>query len=228
MSIRSILPAVALAILPSCSDSSNHSTAPDPNGKATVRLANAIDTKLDLRQNDSVVSGGGSLGFGAMSPCTRVSAADPSLVVARMGTTENLAGFDPSFDAGKSYTLVAFPGGGTATSFAMLLNAFTPASNAAGFRVMNATSGTTALDAFVTTPNAPLISPTTSNTAAGTASALVNTGAGTRQIRITVAGSHTVLLDFGSRSLSSRTNYTLVVAPSSSGTTLRAFLVAGC
>ena len=227
MSIRSILPAIALAILPSCSDPRN--TAPtDTTGKASVRLANAIDAPLDLRQDDAIVSGGAGLGFGGMSPCTTVSTAAPGLVVAKVGTTANLAGFDPSFDAGKSYTLVAFPGGGSATSFAMLLNAFTPSTGAAGFRVFNATSEPTALDAFVTTPNAPLVTPTTSKTAAGTASALVNASAGTRQIRVTSTGTHTVVLDAGSRNLAARTNYTLVVAPPASGTALRAFLVAGC
>lgn len=227
MSIRSILPLVGVAILPSCT-SRTTSPADSATGNATVRFANASDASLDFRKDDAVVSGGGGLGFGAMSPCTTVSPASPALVVAKAGTTVNLAGFDPSFDAGKSYTVVAFPGGGTATSFAMLLNAFAPANGAAGFRVFNATSGSTAFDAFVTSPNAPLATPTTSQTSAGRASALVNATAGTRQIRVTATGSRTVLLDAGSRALGARTNYTLVVAPSANGSALRAFLVAGC
>ena len=57
------------------------------------------------------------------------------------GTMDNLAGSAPPLDGGKSYTLVAFPGGGgPGASFAALLNAFRPAGGAAGFRILNATS----------------------------------------------------------------------------------------
>jgi hypothetical protein len=223
-----IIPLLVLAALPACSDS--HSTSPqDSTNPATVRLANATDAALDLRQGDSVVDGGGSLAFGKQTPCTRVSASAPDLIVAKAGTTDNLPGFSLILDPGHSYTIVAFPGGGSATSFAMLLNAFRPAGGAAGFRLLNATGGGDAMDAFVTPPGGSMNSRTTSQTEPGTASALVNVAAANRQIRVTTSGTHTVLLDAGSRSLSAGTNYTLIVAPASSESgALRGFLVAGC
>ncbi len=231
MSIRSIVSLAVCATLPVAACSEPHATAPRESGKAnaTVRLANATDAALDLRQRSSVVDGGSNLSFGATSPCTAVSAAAPQLSVTNTGKTSNLAGFDPSLDAGNSYTLVAFPGGGSATSFAFLLDAFRPAGGSAGFRVLNATSGSAALDAYVTSPGAALAARTTANTAAGTASALVNVAAGTRQIRITTTGTHTVVIDAGSNRLNAGTNSTLVIAPAASGqTALRAFLVTAC
>jgi len=228
MSIRSIFPLVVLATFPACSDPRNTSPADSTTAEATVRLANATDAALDLRQGSSVVDGGSNLSFGGTTPCTKVTASAPALTVTNAGKTSNLAGFDPSLDAGRSYTLVAFPGGGSATSFAFLLDAFRPSGSAAGFRVLNANSEGT-FDSYVTTPGAALTTPTTSRTEAGTASALVAVPAGTRQIRITPVGSHTVLIDAGLNRLNAGTNNTLVIAPPASGkTALRAFLVTAC
>jgi hypothetical protein len=232
MSIRCIAllgVCATLSAVASCSDS--HSTSPGDTTKvdATVRLANATDAALDFKENGSVVDGGGNLAFGAGTPCTNVNAADPQLTVTVAGGKSNLAGFDPSLDAGNSYTIVAFPGGGSATSFAFLLNAFRPPVGTAGFRVLNTTSDPTALDAFVTNPGAALATRTTSNTVAGTASAFVGVAAGMRQIRLTPAGSHTVVLDAGSSRLNAGASYTIIVAPAAPGKSgLRAILASAC
>ena len=45
---------------------------------ATVRLANATDAALDLRQGTTVASGGSNLAFGGVSSCTSVTAATPA------------------------------------------------------------------------------------------------------------------------------------------------------
>jgi hypothetical protein len=232
MSIRSIVSLAVCATLPAlgaCSDSHSTSPADTSNADATVRLVNATDAALDFRQGNSVVDGGDNLAFGTGTPCTKVSAPDPQLTVTPAGIKSNLAGFDPSFDPGRSYTIVAFPGGGSATSFAMLLNAFQPTSSTAGFRVLNATRDPTALDAFVTNPGAALLTRTTGNTVAGTASAFVGVAAGMRQIRLTPAGSHTVVFDAGAIRLNAGTSYTIIVAPAAAGkSALRAILVSGC
>jgi hypothetical protein len=197
---------------------------------ATIRLANATDVALDLRQGSNVVSGGSNLAFGGVSSCTSVTAATPGLAVALAGTTTNLAGFAPTtLVAGNSYTFVAFPGGST-TSFATLVNTFTPTSGQAGFRVFNATGGATAIDAFVTPLAAVLATPTIAGAVSGTATAFVSVPAGSQQIRLTSTGLLTpLLLDLGAQTLNAGTNYTLIIAPPASGsTTLRAFLGAGC
>ncbi|HEV8449594.1 MAG TPA: DUF4382 domain-containing protein [Gemmatimonadaceae bacterium] len=197
---------------------------------ANVRLANAMDVALDLRQGTSVVSGGSNLAFAGVSSCTSVNATTPGLGIALTGTTTNLSGFTPTLVAGNSYTFVAF-GTSASPTFITLVNTFTPASGQAGFRVFNATGGATAIDAFVTTPAAVLAAPATvSGAVTGTATAFVSVPAGSQQIRLTSTGLLTpLLLDVGSQTLAAGTNYTLVIAPPASGsTTLRAFLVPGC
>ena len=196
---------------------------------ANVRLANAMDVALDLRQGTSVASGGSNLAFGGVSSCTSVTAATPGLGIALTGTTTNLSGFAPTLVAGNSYTFVAF-GTSASPTFATLVNTFTPTSGQAGFRVFNATGGATAIDAFVTPLAAVLATPTVSGAVSGTATAFVSVPAGSQQIRLTSTGLLTpLLLDVGSQTLTAGTNYTLVIAPPASGsTTLRAFLVPGC
>jgi hypothetical protein len=228
MSLRILISMVGLAVLPGCSDSHSTSPADSADANATVRLVNATDAALDFWQGSAVVDGGSNLAFGGISPCTKVSPMPPEVTVTMTGTTANLAGSAPPLDGGKSYTLVAFPGGSGA-SFAALLNAFRPAGGDAGFRILNATSDGMAFDAFVSAVGAPLASPTTSNTAAGTASAFVNVAAGARLIRVTSTGTHDVFVNGGTRALSAGASYTLIVAPPASGTsTLRAFMVSGC
>ena len=197
---------------------------------ATVRLANATDAALDLRQGTNVVSGGSNLGFGGISSCTSVPVASSGLAVAATGTATNLSGFAPTLVAGNSYTFVAFPGGASVTSFATLVNTFTPTSGQAGFRVFNATGGATALDAFIAAQVALFTTPTISGAASGSATAFVSVPAGTMVIRVTSTGLLTGLFpDLVSQTLNAGTNYTLIIAPPASGsTTLRAFLVAGC
>ena len=196
---------------------------------ATVRLANATDVALDLRQGTGVVAGGSNLAFGGISSCTSVTAASPGLAVALTGTTANISGFAPTLIAGNSYTFIAFPSGGS-TTFATLVNTFNPAVNQAGFRVFNATGGATALDAFVlATIPVPLAgTPTISGAASGTATAFVNVPAGSQNIVLTLTTVPTSVLTLSAQALTAGTNYTLVIAPPLSGTTLRAFLVAGC
>jgi len=196
---------------------------------ATVRLANATDVALDLRQGTGVVAGGSNLAFGGISSCTSVTAASPGLAVALTGTTANISAFQPTLIAGNSYTFIAFPSGGS-TTFATLVNTFNPAVNQAGFRVFNATGGATALDAFVlATIPVPLAgTPTISGAASGTATAFVNVPAGSQNIVLTLTTVPTSVLTLSAQALTAGTNYTLVIAPPLSGTTLRAFLVAGC
>jgi hypothetical protein len=147
------------------------------------------------------------------------------------GTTTALAGFSPTLVAGNSYTFVAFPGTG-ATSFATLVNTFTPTAGQAGFRVFNASGGATALDVFVTTPPAAIATPATViGAVSGTATPFVSVAAGTMQeIRATQTTLLTpAVIDLQSQTLTAGTNYTLIIAPPASGTnTLRGFLVPGC
>jgi hypothetical protein len=195
---------------------------------ATIRLANASNSALDLLQGTTVLTGGGNLAFGTSSACSSVTAANPGLSVRVTGTTAALPGFTPILQAGSSYTFIAYPIG-TAIPIATLPNAFTPAAGQSGFRVFNVSSGPTGLDVFVTAVAAPLGTPTIANALSGVASSFVSVPAGSSQIRLTATGLTTVLLDLGAQTLVAGQNATLVIAPPAIGsTTLRAFLVPAC
>lgn len=196
---------------------------------ATVSLANATGSSLNLVQNGSVLANGTAIPFGSSSSCTSVPAATPGLSVTSGTSTTALTGFSPTLTAGASYTLVAYPNSSGGTSFVTLNNTFTPASGQTGFRVFNATTSSTALDAFVGAPGAVLGTATSANVAAGASSSFVSVPAGTDQIRLTNTGSTSVLLDLGSQTLTAGKNMTLVIAPAAAGSTApRAFLVTGC
>jgi hypothetical protein len=196
---------------------------------ATVSLANATSSTLNLMENGVALTNGSALAFGASSSCTSVPAATPGLSVTQGSSTTGLTGFSPALTAGTSYTIIAYPVATSGTSFATLNNTFAPASGQAGLRVFNATSATTAFDVYATAPGAALGTATAANVAAGASSSFVSVPAGATEIRLTNTGSASVLLDLGSLTLTAGKNLTLVIAPPVAGSTApRAFLVTGC
>jgi len=194
---------------------------------ATVRLANATDNPLNFLQNATALSGGSNIAFGTSSACSSVNATTPALTITQPPSTTPLAGFAPTFTAGNSFTVVAYPSA-SGVQFSTLSNTFTAASGQAGLRVLNGTGGATGLDVFVTAPGAPLGTATFANVASGASSAFSSV-ATSSQIRVTATGSTTVLLDLGTQTLPAVQNTTIVLAPPASGsTTIRGFLVPGC
>jgi hypothetical protein len=196
---------------------------------ATIRLANATNSALDVLQGTTVLTGGGNLAFGTSSACSSVNAATPGLTVRQTGTTTALPGFTPTLAVGNTYTIIAYPNG-AAVQFATLTNTFTPVAGQAGLRVFNATGGATGYDVFVTASGATLVTPTVANALAGTATAFISVPAGSSQIRITATGLLTpIALDLGAQSFIAGQNATLVIAPPAAGsTTIRAFVVPAC
>jgi hypothetical protein len=196
---------------------------------ASIRLVNATGNALSLNQNGTALSGASNIAFGAASSCSSVNAATPALTVTQSGSTTALAGFTPVLSAGNSYTVVAYPSATGSVQFVTLGNSYTPTTGQTGLRVFNATTGTTGFDAFVTTAGLPLGTATVSGVAAGTSSSFVSVPPGTYQVRLTSAGSSTVLVDLTGQTLTAGQNMTLVIAPPAAGTTTpRAFLIAGC
>lgn len=196
---------------------------------ATVSIVNARDTSLTLLQGGTALAGSSNLAFGAQSACASVNAASSGLTVVQNGSTTPLAGFAPALQAGTSYTLLAYSTATGSAQFATLANTYTPTAGQAGLRVFNATSATTAFDAFVTASGAALTTPTVTNVLAGSSSAFVSVPAGSSQLRVTTTGGTTTLLDLGSQTFTAGQNATLIIAPPAPGTTtLRGFLITGC
>ena len=194
---------------------------------ANVRFANATSNALSMLQSGNALAGATGIAFGASSSCSSVSATTPALTVVQVGSTTPLTGFTPTFQAGNTYTVVAWPNATSVVQFTTLGTTYAPTTGQAGLQIFNATGA--AYDVHVTTTGAPLATPTFPNVAAGTASAFASVVSGSSQVRITAPGSTTVVLDAGAQTFAAGQRTTLVIAPpAAASTTPRVFLVAGC
>ena len=207
-------------------------TSGDTVSNARVRIANATATSIDVASNGVVLTGNAGIGFGLSSNCTSTNARAPALSVRIAGTTTAVPGLATSYQSGVSYTVIAYSNAVGTTQFATIADAFTPPAGQSGLRVFNAGASVTSYDVYVTGPNQSLAAavPTFNNVTGGTFTTFSNVSAGTQQqMRITNAGSKTVLLDLGSTALIAGQNLTLVIAPPAAGTsTLRSFFVTAC
>src|SRR5688572_22378853 len=215
---------VALA---ACGDDA---TGLNGGNSATVRFVNATSTSLDIAEGGTVATGNGALSFGTTSNCMSVHATTADLAVRQTGTSTPLSGFTPAFQAGGNYTVIAYAGTGGAAQFATVSNAFTPTTGQGGLRVFNAVGAGTSYDVYVGTPGATTITAGANNIGHGTGSSYFNVIANAaQQVRITNAGTQTLVLDVGARSFTAGQGVTLVIAPPAAGsTTPRAFYVTGC
>jgi hypothetical protein len=215
--------------LTACDSSSSTGTAGNSNN-ATVRFVNATGASLDIASNGTVSAGNSALSFGLFSSCMSVDPAGANLTVRMTGTSTALPGFTPSIQSGGNFTVIAFPGVGGTTQFATVSNAFTATSGQVGLRIFNAAASGSSFDVFVTTPGAALGTPGANNIGFGTGSSYFNVAGGVaQQIRITNAGSQTVVLDAGSMTFAPGQNATLVLAPAiTSSAPIRSFVVPGC
>lgn len=206
------------------------STGTTNSNNATVRFVNATSTSLDIASNGAVSSGNGALGYGNSSSCITVDATSSGLAVRQTGTSVALAGFTPTFQIGGNYTVIAYQGAVGAIQFATVSNAYTPATGQGGLRVFNAGAVGSSYDVYVTAPGAALGTSSVNNIGVGSGSSYFNVNATSAQeIRITNAGSPTVLVDVPSQTFVSGQNATLVIAPPVTGAPVpRVFLVSGC
>lgn len=207
-------------------------TGGDSLSNARVRIANATATSFDVASNGVVVAGNAAIGFGLASNCTPTNALTPGLAVRIAGTSTTVPGLATSYQSGVSYTVVAYPNAVGTTQFATVADLFTPLSGQSGLRVFNAGATGTSYDVYVTDPGAPLAAAasTFNNVTAGAFTTFANVTAGTQQqMRVTDAGTKTLLLDIGSTVLIAGQSATLVIAPPAAGsTTLRSFFVTSC
>jgi hypothetical protein len=204
-------------------------TGTDANN-ATVQFINATGSSLDVAQGGTVATGNGALSYGTTSLCIATDASSSNLAVRLTGTSTPLAGFTPAFQAGGNYTVIAYPGAPGVIQFATVSNAFTPSAGQGGLRVFNAAVAGASYDVYVSAPGAASATAAANNIGYGSGSSYFNVVAGTaQQVRITNAGSQTVVLDVGSRTFTTGQNVTLVIAPPLTGSPApQAFYVNGC
>jgi len=222
---RSIAIALLLAAAVACDDDSTGT-----GSTATLRIANATNTAVDVASSAVIATGNANIGFGASSGCVTTNVFVPDVSVSPTGTTNTFASFTPVLLLGQTFVVVAFPGFAGATEFAFITTTLAPPVGLAGLRVFNAFAGSGPFDVFVTAPGAALGTASATGIGFRTASGFIAVTAGTpEQIRLTNAGTQTVVINAGNITFPAGTNSVLVIAPPAPGTTApRTFVVAGC
>jgi hypothetical protein len=195
---------------------------------ATLRLANATNSNVDIASGTSVAAGNSNIGFGASSGCVTTNVFEPDLTVSPSGTTNSYASFTPTLRRGESYVAVAYPGFGGAPEFSYIPTSAAVASGQSGLRVFNAVAGSGAYDVYVTAPAAPLGTVAAVGIGFRTASGYLSVPATTNLIRLTNTGTQTVAIT-STQIFTAGQNSVLVIAPPTAGSTVpRTFLVNGC
>ena len=204
-------------------------TGTDANN-ATVQFINATAVSLDVAQGGTVATGNGALSYGTTSLCITTDATNSNLTVRQTGTSIPLPGFTPAFQPGGNYSVIAYPGAAGSIQFGTVSNAFAPSAGQGGLRVFNAATAGSTYDVYVSAPGASSATAGANNVGYGSGSSYFNVVAGpAQQVRITNAGSQTVVLDVGNRTFTAGQNVTLVISPPFTGSPVpRAFYVTGC
>jgi len=201
---------VALA---ACGDTGSLTVATVGGGDAaSVRFVNATGSNLDLAQNGVVTAANANIAPGTTVGCLAVDPAAASITVRVTGTTTDLSGFPASFTTGGRATVVAYIGPSSTIQFISIPLAFTPLPARSGLRVFNGSAALSLVDVYATLPNAALGTPNVSSLVFGAASDPFNASAGSTQVRLTNAGTTTVLFDAGTQVLEAGKSYTLVVS----------------
>ena len=225
LAVAALAPMLALA---ACDGVEMNNPTPGSTGSATVRFVNVTGTSLDIAENGTVASGNGAIAYGGSTSCFTVDNSSPQLSVRSAGTTTSLPGLSTNFVNGGTYTVLAYPGAGGATQFAVLPSAYSPATGRAGLRIFNAGTGT--YDIYTAASGGAFVVPSATSITTGTASNFFDVTPGTNsQIRLSTAGSTASALTLNNLTWTAGQTQTLVIAPPATGsTTLRTFLVSGC
>ena len=230
-----ILALASVSIIAACDDDDDDDPIGTGNDNTTVRFFNATSggLSLDIAENGTVGTGNSNVTFGNASSCTRVNGANPQLAIRPANSTTTLAGFQPSFASGGTYT-VLITGTQAAPVFTTLNDQFTtPSAGNAAVRIVNATSSATTgagnWDIYVN-PGATLGTPNATAIGRNTASNYLTVPAGqANSIRLTNSGQTTAVQTLAVPALTAGTVSTIVVTDAAAGsTTLRTFSLPAC
>lgn len=212
----------SLAVVAACNDD-------DDDDNSLVRVVNASNNAIDVASGATIATDNANLGFGSGSTCLTTNATYPDLNVRPAGTANSFSTFALNLLAGGHYVTVAYPGFSGATEFTDIATGGAPEVGQAGLRVINAAAGSATYDVYVTAPGSTLGTAAATGIGFGTVSGYINVPPGTSQVRLTNAGTQTVLINAGNLAFVAGQNAVLVIAAPGPGTTaLRTFLTAGC
>jgi hypothetical protein len=167
--------------------------------------APAVDVLLDGTPVLEDVSFGQASGYLAVDSGTRRIQIDPT------GTTMPVIDVAPTISAGLAYTILAVDLVAKIKPLLLEDDGTPPAEGAVKVRLVHAAALAGRVDAYVTAPDAPLgLEPAVAGLAFEAHTGYVQIPAGTYRVRVTLAGTRTVVIDTGALTLGSGEVHTAV------------------
>ena len=203
------------ALAGACSDDDNTG----PVGEARLRVVHASPDAPDvdvLVDETAVLS---DVPYLTASDYLEVSAGERNLKVNAAGTATSVIDADVTLSDGSDYTVIA---SGPAASVAPIVleddNA-EPAAGTARVRAIHGAPGAPTVDIYVTAPGADLEqeTPVLSGVEFGDVADYIEAPAGDYQVRVTPAGTTTVVIDSGTLTLSSGQVRTIIAVDATGG-----------
>lgn len=215
MRLRYLALASAL-VLAACSD--DDGTGPDP--KSRLRLVHAAPgtNAVALRRGSETLVA--STAYGA-APAAYVQsdAGAASLAVRLVGGTADLATLSPTLKANDDYTLLLVKRAAGPALVALSDTNAAPAAGKAKLRIVHAAAAAGNLDVYVTAPDADIaaINPTVAALQPDKATTYQVIDAANRRVRLTTAGTKTVVLDVNPVALTAGQVKTVVAVEAAAG-----------
>jgi hypothetical protein len=207
----------ALALVAACGSSGSSG-----GGSGTVHVINATRNHASIDVLNTGTAAVSAVAKDGISAGTSLAAASYSLQITDSGSQTALASIGPSVVSGENEVLLAYESNGTVKAWWFSLTTLTPASGAAGLRVLNAAVDAGSLAVYVTASGVDLttVSPTFTTGGQGKVelTSYASIAAGTYQVRVTANGNPADLrLNIPSVTLTSQHNADILLTPTAGG-----------
>jgi hypothetical protein len=205
----------ATALMAACSDDDN--TGPD--GEARVRVVHASPDApdVDVLVDDAGVAG--DVPYLTASDYLDVSAGDHNLKVNAAGTTTTVIDADVSLLDGTDYTVIASGLVAAIEPIVLEDDNSAPAAGTARVRAIHGAPSAAAVDIYITAPGEDLEAetPALGNVEFGDVADYIEAPVGDYQVRVTPAGTKTVVIDSGTLTLESGQVRTAIAVDAAGG-----------
>jgi hypothetical protein len=210
--MKSIWTAGLLALTVAVAGACGNDSGLNVSNATRVRVVNGAPDVATIR----VQVGGQTFDNVAYTKATdykSIDAGDQELAVQTVVGGQTIYDKTQAFTAGADYTLLIGGSGDNITPVPFTDDNARPASGQAKFRVIEAAPNTPTVDIYLTSPNSDIANTaaTFTSLAAGNATAFASLPAGSYAVRVTLAGSKTVLLDAGTLTLNDGDIQTAIV-----------------
>ncbi len=209
-----LVPVAALTLAAACDDSDG------PDAVARIRFLHAAQGRaaVDFRADDATEDGGRT--YGATWSNSIVLDAGARTLTARLaGGTTNLASTAATLSNSGSYSVVLAKRQAGDSLVVFADTAATPADTKAFVRILNVAPAAASVDVYITAANADLATATPNATAIDVLkrSPYLEVTAAAQRVRLTTAGTKTVILDVNTLALPNRSVRSIAVLDANAG-----------